>query len=611
MRRLVLSTLTAAGLACPALALDNVTVTVSGIGNDDQKEALEERLRGAALTGQALDQEETDPAVIFGSARSDYARMIGLLYAEGYYAPTVSVKIDGREAADIDPFRPPQNISQISIAVTPGVQFQFGQTDIAPRAPGATADPIVEGFETGEIARSGLVGSAANASVREWREEGHAKATVDAQNITANHPKKRLDVDIDLAPGPKLTFGTLTIDGDTGVREERIRQIMGFPEGEVYHPEEIRDAVNRVRRTGVYKTVSVKEAETPNPDGTLDYQMTLLEEKRRRFGFSAEYATLDGITIGGFWLHRNLFGGAERLRIEGEAANIGGEELGINDKGGEDYSASLRLTRPGTFGADNDAFYFAEFEDTNDPDYEELSFTTGIGVTRYFNDDLFGEVSGGLRYSDVTDAFGQREFYHAVFPSRLEWDKRDDPGDATEGFYLDTRATPYAGLRDSQSGMVAEVDARSYIGFGESKSFVLAGRVQLGSVIGSDLDETPPDFLFFSGGGDTVRGHSYQSLGVRQPNGEQSGGRSFVGLSGEARMYVTSSLGVVAFYDWGFIGPDSFYSADDGDSHSGLGLGVRYATPIGPIRVDFATPATGSSDNFKSVELYIGVGQAF
>jgi hypothetical protein len=71
--------MTAAGLACPALALDNVTVTVTGIGSDDRREALEERLQSAALTSQALEQEEKDPAVVFGSARSDYYRMIGIM----------------------------------------------------------------------------------------------------------------------------------------------------------------------------------------------------------------------------------------------------------------------------------------------------------------------------------------------------------------------------------------------------------------------------------------------------------------------------------------------------------------------------------------------------
>ncbi|MCA8884555.1 MAG: BamA/TamA family outer membrane protein [Rhodobacteraceae bacterium] len=585
-------------------------MNVVGMSNEDRRDDLIKLLEAASLSYGALDEGTENAQDLYGRARSDYARMIAVLYSEGYYGPGVSIKIDGREVADISPLRLPRAVDRIDISVQPGPRFHFDQIDVAPRAPNPPNGPIVDGFATGETARSDLIGAAANAGVREWREDGHAKATVRDQKIVARHPDRALDVDINLAPGPQLRFGSLTITGDRDVSDRRVRQIMGFPQGEIYSPQEIRDAVNRIRRTGVFKTVALTEAETPNPDGTLDYSLTLIEEKPRRFGFSAEYSTLDGLTVGGFWLHRNLFGGAERLRIDAEAANIGGDQTGLGDSSGEDYSASLRLTRPGTFGPDNDAFFFSEFESTDDPDYEETAFTFGVGVTRYFNPQLFGEVAGGLRYSHVNDAFGDREFYHAVLPSRLEWDKRDDPGDAKGGFYLDTTATPYIGLKDSQSGMVAELDARGYVGFGQDKPYVFAGRLQLGSVVGSDLDETPPDFLFFSGGGDTVRGQRYQSLGVDVGNGEQSGGRSFVGLSGEFRASVSKSLGLVAFMDWGFVGPDSYYS-DAGRSQSGVGLGVRYATPIGPIRVDFATPYSGGGDRFKSVELYIGVGQAF
>ena len=389
---------------------------------------------------------------------------------------------------------------------------------------------------------------------------------------------------------------------------------MGYPRGEVYSPQELRDAVTRLRRAGVWSTVTVAQAETPNPDGTIDYRMTLIDEEPRRFGFSAEFSTLDGLTIGGFWLHRNLFGGAERLRIDAEAANIGGDETGFGDEGGADFSLGARITRPGSVAPDTDAFAFAEFEDTNDPEFDETAFTFGIGLTRYFSDNLTGRISSGLRYSDVSDAFGSREFYHAVFPSEIEWDRRDSIGDPKRGFYLRADAMPYAGLdATSQSGLMTEVDARSYLSFGAEDGTTFAGRLQLGNIFGSDIDATPPDFLFFSGGGDTVRGHSFQSLGIEQPSGRESGGRSFLGASFEIRQAVTDSIGVVAFADVGYIDADSVIS-EDAESHSGVGLGLRYGTPIGPIRVDVATPYTdseGDEDRFASYELYIGVGQAF
>jgi translocation and assembly module TamA len=595
--------------ASPALALDSVEVNVIGI-DDDNRAAVTSAVEAASLAFRSLDEPLESDADLFGVAVTDYARIIGGLYGEGFYGPAVSILIDGSEAAEIDPFNPPTQIGVITINVTPGPRFGFGALDVSPRPDSRQGTRLVKGFEPGRQARSGLIATAANTAVGEWRDEGHAKADVADQRIVARHDEALLDVTISLAPGPKLRFGTLTIDGDRDVSDKRVRQIMGFPTGEVYSPEELRDAVNRVRRTGVFATVSVAEADTPNPDGTLDYSMTLIEQKPRRFGFNVEFSSVEGLTLGGFWLHRNLFGGAERLRIEAQVQNLGGEQAGLQDRGGEDYTASMRLTRPGTFGADNDAFTFATFESTDDPDYKEDSFVFGVGVTRYFSSRLFGEVSGGLRYSEVSDAFGDRTFKHAVLPSRLEWDRRDDPGDAASGFFLGVRATPYVGIDGSQSGAVGELDLRGYLGFGANNTTVLAGRVQLGSVVGSDLDATPPDFLFFSGGGGTVRGQKYQSLGVDQPNGETSGGRSFLGVSGEVRQLIRGTIGAVAFVDVGYIGEDSFIDENAG-FHAGAGIGARIGTAIGPIRVDLGTPVSDFGDRFSSVELYIGVGQAF
>lgn len=597
------------------LALESVTVRAVGPVSQEDLEDLDEKLKAASQSNTALEQEDNNPQDLLATALSDYERMVSVMYSEGYFGPSVSVKVDGREAYDIDPFAPPSDINSIDIVVDTGPQFRFGTAKVAPRPEKAEADPIVPGFAKGETANASLVGSAANQGVQEWRNEGHAKADIRDQSIVADHNKKRLNVDVELEPGPRLRFGNLSIEGKSAVREERIREILGYPQGEIYSPDELRQALTRLRRTGVFSVVALTEAETPRPDGKLDFTLALIDQKPRRFGFSGEIASLDGITLSAFWLHRNLWGGAERLRIDGSVSNIGGENgtIGgdnLGNSGGIDYAAGIRLTNPAMFGADNDGFAFGSFESIDDPEYAETSATIGVGLSKYFDDKYYAEVAGGLRYSDVDDAFGHREFYHVVFPSRLEWENRDVPGNTKVGSYANALLTPYIGVKDSESGAMLDLDLRGYLGFGEKKSVVLAQRVQIGSVVGSSLSETPPEYLFFSGGGDTVRGQPYQSLGVDVGASQQSGGRSFYGFSTEVRTDVTDTIGVVGFVDIGYIGPDSYYTSD-GNWQSGLGFGLRYATPIGPIRVDLATPYTGESKEFSRVDLYIGIGQAF
>jgi translocation and assembly module TamA len=139
---------------------------------------------------------------------------------------------------------------------------------------------------------------------------------------------------------------------------------------------------------------------------------------------------------------------------------------------------------------------------------------------------------------------------------------------------------------------------------------VLAGRAQLGAVLGPALARTPRDFLFYSGGGGTVRGLPFQSLGVTS-GGVRSGGQAFAALSGEARVRINPSFSVAAFADAGYVGEG--LRGGGADWHAGAGLGVRYLTPIGPLRLDVATPVRRNADarNAGSFQIYVGIGQAF
>ena len=105
-----------------------------------------------------------------------------------------------------------------------------------------------------------------------------------------------------------------------------------------------------------------------------------------------------------------------------------------------------------------------------------------------------------------------------------------------------------------------------------------------------------------------MRGQAYQSLAVDLGGGREIGGRSFMAFSGELRAPLRDALSLVAFYDVGFVGADS-WGTENGGWHSGAGLGLRYDTGIGPIRLDVATPVSGGSSG--AIEVYIGIGQAF
>ena len=141
---------------------------------------------------------------------------------------------------------------------------------------------------------------------------------------------------------------------------------------------------------------------------------------------------------------------------------------------------------------------------------------------------------------------------------------------------------------------------------------VLAGRLQGGAILGSSVAGTPRDFLFYTGGGGTVRGQPYQSLGVTvlgPPGAEfKTGGTYFLAASAEVRAKVTEKIGVVGFVDAGQVSVGGFNDAS-ANWQAGAGLGLRYATGFGPLRLDVATPVGG--DTGQGVQIYVGIGQSF
>lgn len=338
----------------------------------------------------------------------------------------------------------------------------------------------------------------------------------------------------------------------------------------------------------------------------LQGNLALAEEALRRFGFGIEASTSDGVNLSGYWLHRNLLGGAERLRVDGAIDRIGAQDTDLG------YNLGVRIDRPATPVTDATAFIEARAQRTEVVDQTVDSLKLSFGLTRVLSDNLTAEAGIAYIHSTAKDAAGSTEFDLFALPLSLTWDNRDNPTDAQSGYYLDLDATPFLGLNTTGSGGQIKADARAYRSLGGEGRVVLAGRFQLGTVIGPDLADTPPDFLFFSGGGGTVRGQPYQSLGVpvvKSPTTTiQSGGLSFAGISGELRAGITENIGAVAFYDAGFVSDEGLWGGN-GEWHSGAGLGLRYDTGIGPIRLDVAVPVSGNTGD--GVQIYIGIGQAF
>ncbi|WP_254796884.1 autotransporter assembly complex protein TamA [Sulfitobacter albidus] len=602
MKRTAKAVMRAAGVSLVAWGVMSTgafaaDVSLNGVEDDDLRDAL----RGGSLLIEQTLLEENPPstAEILAAAQADYRRLLAVLYDNGRFSGAVRISVDGREAASIPPVQPPASIGAVVITVDPGPSFTFGRAQIAPVAEGTD---LPEQFAPGETASLGILKSTADAGVDGWREQGHAKAALTGQDITANHPQRQINADLTLSPGPRLTFGPLVVLSESDVRTQRIIDIAGLPTGEVFSPEEIRLATERLRRTGAFNAVALSEADAIGPNNTLPIELQTTDAPKRRLGFGAEVSTLEGLSLSAYWLHRNLLGGAERLRFDAEITGIGGST------GGEDYTLSARFDRPATFNEDTNFYALAKLEQLDEEFFFSRQLDLEAGIERIASQERTYTLGVGLRRAETRDVFGENKYTLLTLPLSAEFDYRDNSLNARNGYYINASATPFVALAGSDNGIRSYLDARAYRTFGEARPITLALRGQVGSVFGPEISEAPADYLFYSGGGGTVRGQEYQILGV--PVGDETaGGRAFVGLSAEVRVGVTDAISLVGFADAGYVGEEEFYDGS-GEWHSGAGLGLRYDTAVGPIRLDVAVPVSGpeSDENFQ---VYIGIGQAF
>jgi len=454
----------------------------------------------------------------------------------------------------------------------------------------------------GGVAKSGIVLKAEQSEIDAWRQLGYAKAGAGQRQVVADHATNTVDVTISIEPGRQAAIGAVGVQGTENMDPEFVRQQTGLTPGEEYDPDLIAKANKRLSRLEVFKSLRIEAADAIPSNGLLPFNVIVQEQAQNRFGIGATYGTLDGLGVEGFYLRRNLFGHAERLRLDAKVAGIGYPV----DTADFDYAFGGTFTKPGIFSPDVDLVASVSAERTVLDTYTETSIGARAGLTWLFSDQITFE--GGISYerSRFDDDFGTRDFNIAGVYAGVTFDNRDDQTDAHEGWYANARIEPFYELNYGNLAAQAVAEARTYFSLGDN--LVLAGRLKAGALLGPDLAEIPPDKLFFAGGGGSVRGYGYKSIGVEGPGGIVTGGRYLLEASLEARYKVTNDIGVVGFVDGGYVAADTFPGLDD--LRVGAGIGLRYYTGLGPLRLDAAVPLNKHAGD-PDYALYVGIGQAF
>ena len=516
-----------------------------------------------------------------------------ILRVQGYY----DARIDYAVAATDDEYR-------VTLTVDPGERYRF--TDVALNGLG-TADVKGVDLAQGDFADTDRIVAEQTALAERLANQGYPFAKVGEPQLVVNHDTRASSLELDVQPGGKRNFGGITLrntNAPFGARH--VQTIARFRPGQTFDRSLVDDLRRALVATGLVSGAVLEPVEGTTP-GTVDIATTIEPAPPRTVAGEIGYGTGEGFRIEGSWQHRNL------IRPEGAVTFRG--VLGTKE---QSASAILRVNNFRQRDQVLNGSLIASHERRTT--YDATSFGVAGSLERQTNiiwqklwtySYGFELVASDERDFVPTSGIAQRRTYYiGALPARLSYDGTDNLLDPTRGFRLSGRISPEISLAGGTFTYVrTQVDASGYLPLGDR--VVIAGRARIGSTTGAAREAIAPSRRFYAGGGGSVRGFGYQDIGARNVLGDPIGGRSLAELSIEARVRLPvfgGNFGVVPFVDAGNVYTGSF--PDFTGLRVGAGLGLRYYSSFGPIRIDVGTPlARRPGESLIAVQ--VSLGQAF
>ena len=525
-------------------------------------------------------------------AERDTDRFQKVLRNRGFYAASVEVKIEeGKREA------------QVVFQVDTGPVYTLRTVRIAVEEPEgddaesvAFLSPEAIGLVRGEPALARRVVHAEE-RIRELLErEGHPFPRIEKRTVRVEHAARAMDVHFKVRPGPVAVFGDTTFSGLSDAEESFVRAKLPWNPGDAFNGTLLRVGQRRLTGADLFTSVRMVRADELD-DGMLPIRIEVSERRHRSITLGGGYGSDEGARGRVGWEHRNLLGRGERLSV---LLNI--SELG--------YGGVTRLQKPDFLRLDQtfEVSLRSALEDTDA--FRSRHVGVLFSVNRLLQPGWVAGVGTGFRYVSVREDRDEERFGLLYLPVHLDVDRSDDVLDPRRGWRLSLGGAPYRDMIDSEVAFLkTRASVTQYQRVIRRPEIGWAGRAMLGTISGVSRDAVPADERFYAGGGGSVRGYAYQSVGPLDGK-NPIGGKSMAVVSSELRWRINQEFGLVAFIDGGSVYETSWPDNAD-DVLWGAGLGFRYFTPVGPLRVDVALPLDRRSEVDDSFQFYISLGQAF
>ncbi|HEV7986208.1 MAG TPA: BamA/TamA family outer membrane protein [Steroidobacteraceae bacterium] len=638
-------------IAARAQAADpqSYTVTIHDTGNS----ALDTALHASSQLESLRKGAPVGPFALIGRAQDDGERLATVIESFGYYRRALTITIDGKalddpRLADALAALPKDHTAKVEVTIELGPLYQLRKITIDGDISAAARSAMQ--LETGAPAVAANVLAARERLLNTLEEEGHAFAKVEEPIAYEDRSDPVLDLEFKVEAGPQVHIGAILLTGMTRTHEAFVRKRLLLHSGEQYSPSRIERARTDLLALGVFSGVSVHPATELDPAGRLPITFELKERKLHAVTLNAAYSSDLGGSAGATWSNRNLFGNAEQLNLTASAINLGG-----NATTGLGYDFAAQLIKPDFLARDQSLQFSAAALKQDLIAYQQTATTLGASLNRKLSSAWTVSVGLGLEEETIVqepatcvpipgtppptgeqltmDCKPGPLYYTLVsLPISGKYDSTEvaNPlADPLHGIRATLTVTPTESLGAGHSvtangSTTAAADATFVIiqstistyfdlerfGWTQRGRSVIALRALGGLAVGADSFSLPPDQRFYGGGSLTIRGYPYQGVGPVFLDRNPIGGTAIEAVGAELRQRFGQNFGAVFFVDAGEVTATT--RPFQGTLSLGFGTGLRYYTPIGPIRLDVGFPgAHPGGRGYPFVEIYVGLGQVF
>ena len=567
---------------------------LSALGNGDE---LVRQFR----TQSSLEAERKDPAnaaQIGRRASADADLLTQLLRSQGYYDANVEPRTE--KAGDG---------LRVVLSVEPGPQYRFASVELPgldEAGPDAAKLRAAFAVQAGDPVIAGDVIAAGLALTQALGEEGFASARIGEQQVEVNHQTHLATLSLPVDPGPVARFGTIRVSGRPPFSAHHVAVIARFRRGDPFQRSKLDDLRRALIATTLIAAADIRLV--PVQGGrVVDVDVRLEPAPSHTIAGELGYGTGQGARVQASWTDRNFLnpeGALTLSAIAGTTEQLLGAEFRRSNFGLRDQTLDLQVS----VSHQKFAAYRAKTVLLGASIERQSNFIWQKPWTWSYGGQWLATRERGV--FDISGVKDTRGFLIAALPLSLGYDGSDSLLDPTRGFRLSGHLSPEISFHGGKFTYArTQIDASAYHPI--SDSVVLAGRVRFGTILGADAFEIAPSRRFYSGGGGSVRGYGYQQLGPKDVDGDPIGGRGLAEFGLESRIRLKSfggNFGVVPFIDGGTLTTRAM--PDFSNWRLAAGVGVRYYSSFGPIRVDLGVPLNRQKGD-GPFAVTVSLGQAF